>query len=226
MTIGGFLKTSLVDYPNKLAAVVFTQGCNFRCPYCHNRQLWSMSKGNYSIEEIVDYCKKNQNLLDGIVITGGEPTLQPDLEEFLREIKNISLAIKLDTNGSAPQHLEKLLAADLLDYVAMDLKTALEEDAYSRAAGIRFDREMLQSLVRSIAVLRASGVEHEFRTTMCRKYVTKEHVQSICAFLGSASLYYLQRCRSHQFHQEEEYSPEEMRQLAASLNVPFLQVRE
>ena len=132
MIIGGLQKTSLLDFPEKIAAIVFTMGCNFRCGYCHNPELIN---GEAKIEEVFEFLKTRQGKLDGVVITGGEPCLQKDLPEFIKQVKELGFAVKLDTNGSFPEMLEKVLPD--LDYVAMDIKAPLEK--YSQIVNVDVD---------------------------------------------------------------------------------------
>ena len=162
MRIGGFLPLSLCDYPGRVAAVVFTRGCNFRCPFCHNGHLLD-GEGAPDDPPADDVLARLASLaarLQGVVITGGEPTLQPELADFLRRIRDLRLAIKLDTNGSRPEVLEALFAARLLDFVAMDLKAPWPR--YPELAGTPCD---VGALRRSVALIAGSGLPHQFRTT-------------------------------------------------------------
>lgn len=162
MILGGLLGCSFIDYPGRLAAVAFTRGCNLRCPFCHNPGLvappWA---GAVEEGEALALLAARRGRLDGLVVTGGEPTLHPDLRPFLLRVKDLGFAVKLDTNGTRPDTLEDLLAAGLLDHVAMDLKDAPE--AYPEWLGLR---EAPEALHRTIALLASSGVAHELRTTV------------------------------------------------------------
>ena len=141
--IGGLQKTTLVDFPQKVAAIVFTQGCNFRCGYCHNPELLSIKEQNdYNTEQFFEFLKTRQGKLDGVGITGGEPTLQSGLYDFVRKIKDLGFAVKLDTNGTNPAILEKLLQDNLLDYIAMDIKAPVEK--YSEITGVKVDTEKIK----------------------------------------------------------------------------------
>lgn len=168
MIIGGWQKLSLIDYPRKLATVIFTQGCNFRCPYCHNPELLGCRKNTQPIpaETMFDYLAKRTGLLEGVVITGGEPTLQADLTDFIGQIKDFGYSVKLDTNGSRPQVVLNLLRNNLLDYIAMDIKAPLEK--YKQVAGCSVDTE---SIKRSINIIANSGVDFQFRTTLARPFL-------------------------------------------------------
>ncbi len=226
MHISGFIKQSLIDYPGQIASVVFTQGCNFRCPYCHNRQLIPMDKGTIPVSEVLDYFRKNKLLLDAVVITGGEPTLHKDLPEFILAIKQQGLNVKLDTNGSNPEVLSQLQGSHLIDYVAMDVKSELLEEAYSRAGGVSFTSEKLGRIRQSIQLLIRPGISHEFRTTVCRELVSLENIRAIVFELDGTQQYYLQ-----QYHPYSElcgndlsfsaYPEEEMRDFIKNLVSKF-----
>ena len=164
MRIGGLVPVSLCDYPCRVAAVVFTQGCNFRCPFCHNGRLVdSRGDGTLDEEEVVAQLAERRTRLGGVVISGGEPTLQPDLPDFLHRIKGLGLDVKLDTNGSRPDVLQCLLDDRLVDYIAMDIKAPW--DKYHQLAGMKDDACDTILLRRSLRLIATSGLPHEFRTT-------------------------------------------------------------
>lgn len=183
MIIGGLQKTSLLDFPEKIAAIVFTMGCNFRCGYCHNPELIN---GEAKIEEVFEFLKTRQGKLDGVVITGGEPCLQKDLPEFIKQVKELGFAVKLDTNGSFPEMLEKVLPD--LDYVAMDIKAPLEK--YSQIVNVDVDTS---KILKSIEVLKNGGVDYEFRTTVVKSQLSFEDFEKIGQLIQGAPRYYLQR---------------------------------
>ncbi len=186
MRIAGLQKMTLLDFPRRVAATVFLPGCNFRCPFCHNSPLLR-GTDELSEDSFFAYLKKRQGLLDGVAVTGGEPTLQPDLEEFLSKIKALDFAVKLDTNGSRPQHLEKLLQKDLIDYIAMDIKNSpAKYEGTSGATGI------LEDVRQSVELIRSSGVEYEFRTTVVAELHEDGDFHGIGQWLRGASAYYLQ----------------------------------
>jgi pyruvate formate lyase activating enzyme len=163
LRIGGLQRFSLCDYPGRVAAVVFTQGCNFRCPFCHNGALLPLAADVAALvpeDEVLDFLRARAGRLGAVVVSGGEPTLQPGLPAFLRAVKALGYAVKLDTNGSRPEVLRALLAEGLVDFVAMDVKAPW--DVYDRLTGVRAPVEALQ---RSVALIAASGRPHEFRTT-------------------------------------------------------------
>jgi len=162
MIIGGFQPFSLSDFPGHIAAIVFTQGCNWRCHYCHNRLLLKRRRPEHELipeSYVLDILRLRRDDLDGVVITGGEPTIQEDLSRFLREIRYLGLAVKLDTNGSRPDVLRRLLDEGLLDYVAMDIKGPFEQ--YELTANSVVDTDALKT---SMEVLENSGIPCEFRT--------------------------------------------------------------
>ncbi len=176
MKIGGLIKFTLIDYPGRVAAVVFTQGCNFRCRYCHNPELVypHLLQASLPKQEVMDFLHRRQGTLEGVVITGGEPTLQEDLLPFMAQIKALGYLIKLDTNGTRPAVLEQAIGQHLLDYIAMDLKAPLEK--YSLITGVEFDPKTLQ---RSMDIVRTSGLEYEFRTTYDKEILTDADIQAI-----------------------------------------------
>lgn len=196
MQIHGFNKTTLLDYPEHVAATVFTGGCNFRCPFCHNAGL-VLEPGRQEYipeEEVLAHLKKRKGLLSGVCITGGEPTLQKDLADFLGRIKALGYLVKLDTNGYQPKVLQELLHENLLDYVAMDIKASKEN--YARAAGIpELD---LTGIQESIILLQNSGVPYEFRTTVVKGIHTIEEFEEIGKWLAGSRAYYLQGFRENE----------------------------
>ena len=171
MRIGGFQKASLIDYPGKICAIVFTQGCNFRCPYCHNPELVYPELFIESIhgKEVLPFLEMRKGLIDGVVITGGEPLLQPDVEDFIKEIKEMGYAVKLDTNGSNPQRLEELLSMNLLDCIAMDYKSPIEK--YSSIVCTEVDIDHIR---KTLALIAQCGILYEVRTTLFRGLTTND----------------------------------------------------
>ncbi len=194
MRIGGFLKTSMIDFPGLVSCVIFTSGCNFVCPYCHNPDLAkgrsSVGNDSYTDEkDIISFLKKRKNLLDGVVISGGEPTLQKDLEAFCFKIKNMGYKIKLDTNGSNPHILEKLFQRKLIDFIAMDIKTSPEN--YPLLASKKFDESLIRQ---SIEIITKSSYPYEFRTTCVKPFIDKYIIHGIGKIIQGASSYILQQC--------------------------------
>jgi pyruvate formate lyase activating enzyme len=169
MVIGGLQRCSFSDYPGYPAAVIFTQGCNFRCPFCHNGSLLvTKTAARYEKGEIFNFLKNRQGRLDGVVISGGEPTEQADLPQFVERLNELGFAVKLDTNGSHPEIVELLLKEGLVDYIAMDIKAPL--DKYDLLCGVRVDTGAVR---RSMALIVASGVAHHFRTTYVKPLLTE-----------------------------------------------------
>lgn len=189
MLIKGFQKTTLLDFPQKVACTVFTGGCNFRCPFCHNASLVTHMRpeDNVSAEEILAYITKRKGILDGVCITGGEPTLQPDLADFCREIHARGLLVKLDTNGAFPDRLAPLMESGLVDYVAMDIKNSKEE--YARTCGLAAFPEGVEE---SIRMIMSSNIPYEFRTTAVREFHTVESIRSLAQWISGARQYFLQ----------------------------------
>ncbi len=182
MKIGGFQKFSLIDYPGLISAVIFTQGCNFRCPYCHNPELVLPDQFGRTIdsEYILDFLNYRTGMIEGVVLTGGEPTLQLDLLLFLRKIKELSFMIKLDTNGSRPEVIQNALAENLLDFIAMDIKAPL--NFYSTISGVEID---INSIVKSINLILNSGIDYQFRTTVVPKFHTKKMIKELKLWMQS-----------------------------------------
>lgn len=189
MLILGLQKLTLLDYPGRTACTVFTGGCNFRCPFCHNAPLVIPGRGQepYTEEEVLSYLKKRAGLLDGVCVTGGEPTLQEDLEAFLRQVRALGYPVKLDTNGSRPEALRALLRQGLADYVAMDVKSSPEE--YARACGVPVDLEKVNE---SIDLLLSGCVDYEFRTTVVAGLHTPQIIEQTARRIAGAKRYFLQ----------------------------------
>lgn len=193
MVISGMQKLTLLDYPGKTACLIFTQGCNFRCPFCHNKDLLDNEIHNEIVSEaeVFEYLEKRKNILDGVCITGGEPLLQNGIENFIKKIKAMGLLVKLDTNGSCPGKLKWLLDNDLLDYVAMDIKNDFLN--YDKASGVScYNVEKIKD---SINIIEKSKVEHEFRTTVVKQIHDIAQIENICKYLGPNEKYYIQNYR-------------------------------
>ena len=192
--IGGLQRSTLIDYPGRVAATVFLTGCNFRCPFCYNPELVLPEKiekqPKISERHFFDFLKKRKGLLEGVCLTGGEPTINKDLPEFIRKIKKLGFLVKLDTNGSNPEMLKKLISKKLIDYVAMDIKAPKEK--YNEAAGATVDIEKIQE---SIDALKKGEVDYEFRSTILPKIHTGKDVANIAKWIQGAKIYYLQQFR-------------------------------
>jgi pyruvate formate lyase activating enzyme len=191
MNIQGFNKVTLLDYPGLTACTVFTGGCDLRCPFCHNSPLVLDPRGaeGYTVEEVLEHLKKRKGILDGIAVSGGEPLLQPDLEDFLRKICDIGdYKIKLDTNGTHPERLASIISEGLCDKVAMDIKNSPEK--YAQTVGVRnFDVELIRA---SLSFIMLSGIDYELRTTLVRELHDADSMRGIAEFIRGAKAYYLQ----------------------------------
>ncbi len=195
MRLHGLQKLTLLDFPEHVACTVFTAGCNLRCPFCHNALLVTDIQPGDAIpeDEFFSFLEKRKGLLEGVAVTGGEPLMQPDLADFLRRIRSMGFAVKLDTNGTLPGRLAPLLDEGLLDYVAMDVKNVPEK--YAGTVGLpRFDVSPVRE---SMALLRASGIPYEYRTTLVREFHREEDIASIARWLRDegAERYFLQAFR-------------------------------
>jgi pyruvate formate lyase activating enzyme len=223
MLISAIQKFTLIDYPGKVACVVFTPGCNFRCGYCHNPEFVEPEKieqvRSSFIPEAVffNFLSRRQRLLDGVVITGGEPTIMYDLVEFIRRIKGLGLAIKLDTNGSNPDKIKALIAEKLIDYIAMDIKTSLEK--YPEVAGPVTQPE---AVAETIALIKNGGIPYEFRATILKELHPREVLEKMADLVVGAERFYLQTFRPQntldaKFASYQPYAKEEMEQLAREI---------
>ena len=190
MRIQGLQKLTLLDYPEHTACTVFTAGCNFRCPFCHNASLVVdiPKEAEISEEGFFAFLQKRVGILDGVCVSGGEPLLQPEIELFIKRIKEMGFAVKLDTNGSFPDKLIHLVESGLVDYVAMDIKNSLE--TYSFTAGV--DALDIEAIRRSVSYLKEGYVPYEFRTTVVKHYHSKESFEEIGKWLEGAEKYFLQ----------------------------------
>lgn len=191
MRIAGFEKNSAVDYPGKISAVVFTPGCNMDCYYCHNRSLLSPGAEDSLInpQAVFEFLKVRKFIIDAVVITGGEPTSQKDLENFIRRVKKLGLLVKLDTNGTRPWIIKSLLEQNLIDFIAMDIKAPAEK--YQQIAGTKVD---LTAIEKSIDLILASDIPHEFRTTVAPG-LTRQDIVKIAVRIRGAHSYTLQQYR-------------------------------
>lgn len=193
MVIGGFQPVTLLDYPQKVAAIIFTSGCNMRCPFCYNYKLvlpeYLDKEKSFEEKQILSFLKKRKKYLDGLVITGGEPTIQNDLLSFLGKVKEMGYSVKLDTNGLLPEVLKKLISQKLIDYIAMDIKGPLGE--YSKYCGIKDTSNIKESIV----LVMNSGLSYEFRTTFAKGLHSVEDAVKIGKDIKGAHLYFLQGFR-------------------------------
>lgn len=226
MLIGGLQKTTLIDYPGKVAATVFTLGCSFRCPFCHNPELVLPKQFTNQIpeREVIDFLASRVGKLDGVCLTGGEPTLQKDLLGFIREIKDLGLLVKLDTNGSQPRSLEKIIEAGLIDYLAMDIKGPINK--YSK---ITATNGFQNAIAESIWMIKQSGIDYEFRTTVAKPLLEVADFSQIGQLIEGARIYWLQNfVKSKQVDEEIFLSPftdQEMKQSIAIIQPYVLQAK-
>ena len=229
MVIQGLQKLTLLDFPGHTACTVFTAGCNFRCPFCHNASLVTHIDAEpvCTEEEFFSFLNKRQGLLDGVAVTGGEPLLQKDIIPFVKKIRALGFAVKLDTNGSRPDVLKEIVGAGLVDYVAMDVKNTREK--YPVTAGI--DQKMLDDIEESIDYLISSNaVDYEFRTTLVKNFHTKEDIVSLSFRLQGAKRWFLQSFKDSGDLIDSScvgFSDNEMRQMldSARFAAPFAEIR-
>jgi len=216
MKIKGLQKLTLLDFPGKMACTVFTAGCNFKCPFCHNASLVTKVDDEYiGEEEIFSFLSKRKGVLEGVCITGGEPTLQPGLDAFIRKIKEDAFAVKLDTNGYKPEVLKSLVNEGLVDYVAMDIKNSPEK--YGKTVGIEnFD---ISPILESIEFLLQNKVDYEFRTTVVKELHTKEDVEKIAQLIKGTNSFNLQGFKDSGDLIEEGFSSHDKETLKEMLKV-------
>ena len=222
MFIAGFQKTSLLDYPEKIACIVFTNGCNFRCGYCHNPELFEAKEPVLTVPAFFEFLNTRHGKLDGVVITGGEPTLQKDLFEFIKQIKSMGFCVKLDTNGSNYQILNSLISENLLDYIAMDIKAPFGK--YAQITGMKenFAEAELFNIKKSINLIMNSGIDYEFRTTVVKSQLSYSDFDKIGKMIKGAKKYYLQKfvpskILDKRLSNEKTYSNFEMNEICTKL---------
>ena len=214
MIFGGFEKCTLIDYPSKTACMVYTIGCNFRCPYCHNPELVDETVAEtISEEEVLAFLDTRKGLLDGVVITGGEPTIHSDLTSFIEKVKEKGFLVKLDSNGTSPQVLKDLVGKKLVDYIAMDIKAPLSR--YSSVVSRPVDIDAIQE---SIDFLRTASVEYEFRTTVVKSLLSEADMLAIGEEIKGAKRYFLQafiptKILNPQLRKKVSYSHDELEAL-------------
>jgi len=205
MRIGGLERFTLTDFPGIPAAVVFTRGCNFRCPYCHNGSLLSTESkldDMLSEERVLSFLESRRGRLSGVVVSGGEPTIQPDLPRFLESVRDMGYAVKLDTNGGRPDVIETVISSGLVDYIAMDVKAPLH--LYPNLSGVPVDTD---AVMESISLISSSGLPHLFRTTVPPGLLSKEDVAAIRTLIPEGSPYLTQPCRTENALEPEAFIP-------------------
>lgn len=226
MIIAGIQKTSLVDWPEKICSTIFIAGCNFRCPFCHNPELVLPEEIEklepLSENELLTAIVERKRFIDGVCITGGEPLLSPDIVKLLHRIKEKGLAIKLDTNGSVPTLLKKMIDEKLIDYVAMDIKAPKEK--YADATGINSNTKLVEE---SIKILKEGNIDYEFRTTVVKGLHSKEDIIDIADWLKEAKAYYLQQFVGTEktidkaYKGKKAYTPDELREMMDAVKKHF-----
>lgn len=215
-SIKGWIKDSFCDWDSRLSSVIFLPGCNFRCGFCHN---WKLVENYHELEDIdwtqiKKYLYENRDFIDGLVITGGEPFIADSLLDLIKEIKQMGLSVKIDTNGSFPDKLKFLIDNSLIDGVAMDIKNEFRADIYSHTCGVEISDGMMERILRSAKILMDSDIDYEFRTTLVRTFHTPENIKNIAKQLKGAKKYVLQQYRSigvkTSFNGGKPFSREEM----------------
>ena len=209
MLIKGLQKTTLLDFPGRVACTVFTGGCNFRCPFCHNASLVLSPNEveDISEDQFFSFLSKRKGILDGVCITGGEPLLQKDIIAFIEKIHSMGFLVKLDTNGSYPDKLKEIVSLNIIDYIAMDIKNSQQK--YSQSAGIDKD---CHECIESIKFIMSCGIDYEFRTTVIKELHTRADIEAIGNIIKGAKRYYLQKfkdsgeliCQGFSAHSDEE----------------------
>lgn len=205
MIICGYEKFSMVDFDGKITCTVFTGGCNFRCPFCHNGALviGDVKSGQIDCDEVFDYLQKRKGLVDAVSVTGGEPTLQSDLADFLRKVRDLGYQTKLDSNGLRPDVLRRIVEQDLVDYLAMDVKNSPEK--YALTVGL--EKIDLGKINESIDLLKTCGVDHEFRTTVIKEFHTDEDMRAIAEWVKGAKRYVMQKYKDSEGCISHGYTP-------------------
>jgi len=230
MQIKGFQKTSMVDYPEKIVSVIFLTNCNFRCPYCHNPEIVLNDPKIEEIpqEEVIEYMKEKRKWVDGICITGGEPCLHKDLPEFIEKIKKEGFLVKLDTNGTNHEMIKELLDKKLLDFISMDIKSSLEN--YEKIVKINFGNFGKNKIERCVDIIRNSGVDYEFRTTILPELHSREDLKKIGEWLKGSKNFALQnfrpgKCLNPSYNKKSRFKKEELEDFKLMLEPYFEKVK-
>ncbi|MBT7903026.1 anaerobic ribonucleoside-triphosphate reductase activating protein [Candidatus Woesearchaeota archaeon] len=227
--IKGIQKTSLIDYPGKLVSTIFLGGCNFRCHYCHNPELvlpeLVSNAADLTEEDFLEIMEKHKKYVDGVCITGGEPTLYPQLPALIRKIKNLGLLVKLDTNGTNPEMLKDLIDSRLIDFIAMDIKAPIEKYELVVNTTLRKD-----AIIESVEIIRQSNLPYEFRTTVVKEFINKEDIIKIGEWLSGSKRYVLQQFNfdakvlNEEYKKSCPYTPEELESMSNSIKEFFDEV--
>ncbi|MDP7141378.1 MAG: anaerobic ribonucleoside-triphosphate reductase activating protein [Candidatus Woesearchaeota archaeon] len=210
LSIKGLQKTSLIDYPDLISTVVFLSGCNLNCPYCHNPDLINKSLPTIKEEDVLNYLETKKQWIDAVVISGGEPSLHKELPDFLKKIKQLSLKVKIDTNGTKPLFLKELIEKNLVDYIAMDIKAPLNK--YNKVTKAKVNTKDIE---KSIEIIKNSNIDYEFRLTCVPSLIDKKDIENIGKLLKNSKMFYLQQFRNKitldkKFEKEATYSKEEL----------------
>ncbi len=219
MIFGGLEKCTLIDYPGKVACMVYTIGCNFRCPYCHNPELVDETvETKITEKKVLEFLSSRKGMLDGLVITGGEPTIHEGLLRFIKKVKNLGFLVKLDSNGTNPSMLKEAIKKKLVDYIAMDIKSTMSK--YSRTVARPVD---VVAIRKSIKIIMSSGIEYEFRTTVIKALIAPEDFHEIGREIRGAHGYFLQKfiptkILNPQFRKKVTYSDEEFKSFQEIMN--------
>jgi pyruvate formate lyase activating enzyme len=222
MKIGGFQEISLLDYPDTISAIIWTIGCNFRCPYCYNKQLVLNEIKNISEDKIFNFLEERKGKIEGVTITGGEPLLQKDIEIFIKKVKTLGYLVKIDTNGSFPKKLDKLINENLVDYIAMDIKAP--KNKYNMLSGINTN---IKKIEESVKIVRNKSDYYEFRTTIIPRFLEKNDIIEIAEWLRGAKKFYLQQFKSNppllsnDFEKVEPYLKEELNDILNTIKPYF-----
>ena len=229
MKIGGLQKVSLIDYPGEISSIIFLQGCNFKCPYCHNPELVDSKLFGPCLQEkdVLEFLKTRIGKIDAVTITGGEPTIQNDLIPFIKRIKKMGFAVKLDSNGSRPEVIQKLLSEKLLDFIAMDIKAPLTK--YEKIVRVPLKTD---SIKESIKIILKAKIPHEFRTTVVQSLVTESDILKIAKLISGARRYTLQKfvpakTLDKKYLKEKPFSDDELEKIRKRLEkeIPIVKVR-
>ncbi len=217
MRIGGLTRCSLIDFPGQMSAIIFTIGCNFRCPYCHNPELVDETVDIIPTEDVLTFLRTRIKQLDGVTITGGEPTMHDDLIPFIKEIKALGFKVKLDSNGTNPEMLEKIINEHLVDYLAMDIKAPFSD--YASGVGRPVDIEKIK---KSVRLIMSNTIPYEFRTTVVKALLSPEDIINISKDIKGAKKYYLQKFVSTKilnpgFIKKTTYTDEEFKEIQKSV---------
>jgi len=223
MKIYGLEKLSMVDFDGHLCATIFTSGCNFRCPYCHNSDLvLGTNLVEISESDIFEYLKKRKGIIDSVCVSGGEPTLHSDLPIFIKRLKDLGLIVKLDTNGTNFLMLKKLVEEKLIDYVAMDIKS--DENGYLNS--FRCSKDALENVKKSIEYLKSGVINYEFRTTITKELFTKDIAKNMAKWLAGARVLYLQCFKDNETNLEKDLNKIESKDLTEYENILKTTIKE